>query len=333
MKSRHDLIFIVGAPRTGTTLTRDILNRHPSVYLCNEVHFCERVLDVVGSEAGSTPEGFARASRLLVDAYSWSFRKTHPQWGAETVGRRAQEHGGGLESLLEVALVEEARRHGAVRAGDSSPQDVLYLETLAMWYPGARFIALVRDPRAYLASYKNYHRKNISTHRERYDPLANGMLWRSYMNRVLAARDHIDSDRFMILCYEELVRDPSTRVQELCHFLGLDFHSDLLNIDRQNSSYFSVDQDRSIRGITAASMDRWRSALSDTEIWLIEKIAAGPMREFGYEPESKGLHPRALLDLAAHAMRAPMRVRNLLFGTGKPFTWRRFRRALSSLRV
>lgn len=330
-KPSADLIFIVGAPRSGTTMTRDILNRHPSVHLCNEVHFGERVLDVVGSRKATTLSGFARAARLTVDAYRWSFLSTDPLWKAETLREKACVEGGGLADLLGVALSEEARRHGAHRGGDSSPQDILYLDTLASWYPHARFVALARDPRAYLASYKNYHRKKISTHRRRYDPVASGMLWRSYMNRVLAARGRLDEERFMVVRYEDLVRDPDTQVQRLCAFLGLDFRRDLLNVDRQNSSYFAVEQDLSSHGITTSSLEKWRSALSESEVWIIERVANRPMRELGYDLESKRLGPRGLLDLATHALRAPVRIRNLLFGTGKPFTWKRLRRALSSL--
>ena len=38
-------VFVVGAPRTGTTLVKEILNRHPRIHLFDEVHFFERVWD------------------------------------------------------------------------------------------------------------------------------------------------------------------------------------------------------------------------------------------------------------------------------------------------
>ena len=38
-------IFVVGAPRTGTTLLKEVLNRHPQIHLFDEVHFFERIWD------------------------------------------------------------------------------------------------------------------------------------------------------------------------------------------------------------------------------------------------------------------------------------------------
>ncbi len=67
MTPRHP-VFVVGAPRTGTTLVKEILNRHPDVHLFDEVHFFERVWDDRGRLGDLTdPAARARAIERVLD--------------------------------------------------------------------------------------------------------------------------------------------------------------------------------------------------------------------------------------------------------------------------
>ena len=210
-------IFVVGAPRTGTTLVRDILNRHPHIHLFDEVHFFERIWDERARWGDLSKEESRRAAihrlRGIVQEFG-SDKEVAVQLTPEAFEERMMQEGGGYSGLLAALLKTGAELKGASSWGDSSPQDVLYLPKIFEWFPDARVVALVRDPRDFLSSYKNYHRRGVPTYRERYNPLMNSILWRTSMTAVLEAGSEPWAAAVLRLRYEDLVGDPQAYVRE-----------------------------------------------------------------------------------------------------------------------
>jgi hypothetical protein len=329
-RSSQAPIFIVGAPRTGTTLTHSILSRHPRVHIYNEIHFCERILETMGGEEAVARRLTEAVERMLVHAHEWAPGRDDAAGGCRLLEEEARRLGGTAPALLEAFLSLDARAHGKTIWGDSSPQDILYLGQLKAWFPGARFVCLVRDPRAFLASYKSYSRKGHPGYRDRYSPLPVAMLWRSYMTAQQEALGEPWAADLHTLHYERLVTDPEGEVARLCAFLGLDFTPDLLDVDSRNSSYVHYSQNRQ-RGISRESLDRWREVLSPTEIWLVEKVCGAQMTRLGHAISGARLDRGSTPELLRIGAAMPGRVYNLLFRTRKPFTWSKLRRVLGNL--
>lgn len=325
-------IFVVGAPRTGTTLAMRILNLHPQVHLYNEVHYNERVVDPLGNGGVLPEEQLARAARILLDHSPWASGTGDLEEDCRILVDRVRQGEISHRRLFAEFLGGEATANQAVIWGDSSPQDCLYMTTLKAWYPGARFIGIIRDPRAYLASYKNYYRKEIASYRDRFNPVTNAILWRTYMNAVLDFHHRESSTDTLLLKYESLVSDPEGEIRRLCRFLDLDFHEQMLQVPSQNSSYFTVGQDDAHQGISAGSRDRWREELADHEVWILERLCGPTMQILGYELSGTKLTPRMTPGLLKTAAMMPGRLFNLMFRTNKPFTFAKLGRVLRGMR-
>ncbi len=325
-------IFVVGAPRTGTTLTRNILNRHPDVHLYNEIHFCERVHDRLNGQGELDPAHLDQAlDYLLEHAEEWLDSGGARQDRRAPLREAVLARGPTYANLLQTFLEMDARHHGKSIWGDSSPQDILYLELLKSWFPGARFVCLARDPRAYLASYKNYFRRGIPTYRNRYNPLSNSLLWRAYMTAQEQATSSSFAGDVFSLSYEGLVTEPGAKVESLCRFLGLAFDPAMLAVESRNTSYtrFNAETDK---GISADSLERWRKELDAAEIWLVERICGPQMRRLGYQLEGRFPGLAGIPTLLRIAGWLPGRLFNLLFRTRKPLTRAKLQRVLSHLR-
>jgi hypothetical protein len=333
-------VFVVGAPRTGTTLVKEILNRHPRIHLFDEVHFFERVWDDrdrlgdLADEAGQN-EAIERLRKVVLD-YGTD-QAVAELLTVDVFRRRLDEEGGGYRGLLAALLKTGAELAGADHWGDSSPQDVLYLSTLFEWFPDARIVALVRDPRGFLCSYKNYFRRKIPGYRERYNPLTNGILWRSYMAALLEASRGPRASAIRRVRYEDLVADPETEVRGLCEHVGVEFTSDLLEVTRTNTSFAEESASSSgnaevARGIVGSSKDRWRTELSRTEIWVGERVFGNVMRELGYVPAPEGAGWPSPFELVGILAVLPGRLFNMLFRSPKPFRMAKMKRVLSLLR-
>lgn len=249
-------VFVVGAPRTGTTLTMEILNRHPRIHLFDEVHFFERIWDDrehIGDLAH--PQRRTVAFSRLRDVVREFGRDAAVADVLSNVefARRLHTEGGGYRGLLAALLKTGAELAGAEIWGDSSPQDVLYLEQILEWFPEARIVGVVRDPRGFLASYKNYWRRQVKSYRERYNPVSMSILWRSYMRALLAAKRGPLGDAIHVVRYEDLVVEPERHVRDLCAHTGVEFDAAMMQVDRANTSFGGEEA----KGIFASSRDRW----------------------------------------------------------------------------
>jgi len=145
----HPPVFIVGSPRSGTSLLRNILNRHPALAVCGETHFHHYVykrrkafgdLRNPQNRQHLVAEFLAlwRIQRLGMDLQALSGR----------LSRDATSYRAFFRSVLE----HYAESQGKKRWGEKTPQHVLFTETLCEWYPGAVILHVVRDPRDVVAS-------------------------------------------------------------------------------------------------------------------------------------------------------------------------------------
>ncbi|MFN8178854.1 MAG: sulfotransferase [bacterium] len=328
-------VFVVGAPRTGTTLVKEILNRHPAVHLFDEVHFFERIWDDrahLGDLSTDTSRRAAVERVLDIVRRFGSDADVAEALPIHVYDRGLVAAGPSYPNLARILFTTQAARRGASVWGDSSPQDILYLATILSWWPDAKIVALVRDPRGFLSSYKNYHRRGVATYRERYNPLPVSMLWKSYMTALLEAEKAPWGASVMRLRYEDLVAEPEKWVRRLSEHVGVEFVPAMLEVERANTSFVQEQGGAPRRrGIFSTSADRWRTELTPTEIWLGERICGDVMRELGYEPASNGQAPSAM-ELAKVAALLPGRAFNLLFRTGKPFTFSKLARVLTLFR-
>jgi tetratricopeptide (TPR) repeat protein len=114
-------VFIVGLPRSGTTLTEQVLAGHSQVFGAGELGLAREGFDLLAGEGGSDAQAFANLARLE----------------AATARRLAAQH---LERL-------RALNGPALRVVDKMPDNYLYLGLLATLFPRARFIHCHRDLR------------------------------------------------------------------------------------------------------------------------------------------------------------------------------------------
>lgn len=198
-------VFIVGEPRTGTTLLDRMLDAHPAVTSAGELrHFGIALRQVTGS---SEPRQFS--SDLMRQAAAAD---------PTAVGEAYVDITSGL-------------RLDAPHIIDKLPSNYLYLPLILAALPNARIIHMRRNPLdTCLAIFKqlfadaylySYDLGELARHYRRYQHLM--AVWRERFG-----------DRFIEVDYEALVREPEETLRPVLQFIGLSWNDDCL-------TYFSRD--------------------------------------------------------------------------------------------
>ncbi len=192
-----------------------------------------------------------------------------------------------FESLLECY----AEKIGKPRWGEKTPGHFAYLDTLLAWYPQAKVLYLIRDPRAVVASVKN------TPWSEKHADIIT-LRWRKAAN-ILARWEH--DSRVYRVKYESLVTNPTKELEAICAHLDVAFDVSMLSPSEESSPIINqtgwrvAHLKKALQPVTSESVERWRGELDRDDIAAIETLARSGMERFGYVSSGPLLSRRKLL--------------------------------------
>lgn len=272
--ARQQPFFIVGCPRSGTTLLQTILDSHPDVAVPPESHFFRHYRGAVEAE---TPEISPWEDPHLIDDLLENFRIK--SWNIELNRRDLLTNNKNTASVFENIFCQYARSHKKSVWGDKTPQHAFDLDIILSVFPKARIIYMVRDGRDVAESYLRAFigPAHIATCAER---------WKAYVDTVQKIRTRIGSEQFLRIRYEDLVLEPEATQRKLWHFLGL---SDPGAIEPEKSTAaeiylrLSYLHKTSQESLSANRIGRFKEHLSRTQIRQFEQIAGVQLIQESYQ--------------------------------------------------
>ena len=283
--SQQPCFFIVGPPRSGTTMLRLVLNHHPEIAVPPETWFFPFLLRRSRRYSDfSTPELIERFARDLAEASSESARPAAEVFSTsveDIVSALATAHPRNYAQAFAAWMNLLARRDGKRHWGEKTPFHTAFLRILKRCYPNARFIALVRDPRDVVVS---LHR--TSWGRKSYPTTVDAaMRWRYAVQGIRRARRRL-GESLLELRYEDLVSDPELWMRRICEFLGVGYVPEILRFHEQAERHLAAGTEgwhgRVSQPISTHAIGRWRDGYEPHEIGTIEWICASEMRRLGY---------------------------------------------------
>lgn len=278
-------------------MLRLMLNAHPSVAVPGEQNYFDALPRPLPD--WRAPGWSAARYEAFVDTYHDRKLSTLP--GLDRAAVRAavlapdQPHT--LRTPYRLTLDAWARSQGKPRWGEKTPNNFFYVDLIAEMFPEARFLHIVRDPRAVVHSMNRFDRCGDDT-------ALNATTWREFMDSGARLLERcVPADRRLTIHYEELTADPAGHVQTVCSFLGEPFVPSMLDFYKTADAYMHPVY-RTIGGgqtVTRPVTDRsarpkWIDGLTTDEVATIEAICADGMRRYGYAPTGARASWRARLD-------------------------------------
>ena len=272
-------VFVVGVPRSGTTLLRRHLNAHPDLHLTFEASW-------FGVRA-SQPKGWTPAERRV----GWE-RSLSLAWQRASLDKIAPvevDPGVCADPHLPYARLMKrcAQRAGKARWGDKSPAHITHVGSLLESFPGCRIVHIVRDPVRVVESLLAVPWGNPSI-------LGNALTVRALLKRVAPFRDRIHELRL-----EDLLADRRGALADVLDFCDLPWSEQVLDPDT-----FAVEDTPPLPWLRTRSADRAqaheRPRLPPVDRHRVARVTAQARHSYGY-PEldrvSRG-------SLGAHLQRA-----------------------------
>ncbi|HEX5305886.1 MAG TPA: sulfotransferase [Dyella sp.] len=226
-------VFIVGFPRSGTTLLEQMLDAHPALQSMDERPFFTILSDQLADHGIMVPQDLHKLDQHACD----ELRK-------------------GYVSLV----CSKIQRRWSAQLVDKNPLNMLWLPLIYRLFPEAKFILALRHPCDVLVSnyMQNFRAAVLAVACASMEKLATAYVtaMECWLHDVALFQPNVFVSR-----YEDLVADPAAQTRRIADFLGLEDASPLLHFDQHardkgfiaTPSYAQVTQPVNRKGL-----DRWK---------------------------------------------------------------------------
>jgi hypothetical protein len=273
------LIFLLSQPRSGSTMLQRMLGGHPDVHTVAE------------SWLMLTPFHARWKGRELYESLNLDW--VH-QTFLSNIPRGEEEYLEGVRRMYGYLYGRLLAASGKRLFLDKTPRYFWIIPELHETFPSARFLILFRNPLAVLCSMLDLwiERRWIFLREWKGDLI-------DAPARLVAAIQQLGPNAHVVK-FEDLVKDPDTETQRICQWLGIPFHSRLIEYGNNGLSKFQIGDPDGVYSHTRPAGDRaeaWQEKLHDAQVWrllsdYLEFLGPELLAKMGYCHEEL----RSLLD-------------------------------------
>lgn len=294
-------IFIVGPGRSGTTLVRSLLSSHSMISVTPETQYMgwvDRREDLLGA-----PKDFDSFWQEYTSWVRFKDLDIDPGRCLELIDIQGDKS---FQNIFRAVLSTYRERTGKQLVGEKSPSHIHYLDILLDWFPKAKVIILQRDPRAIISSQLQTPyvleritpaslQRGVFTSSRIREAIRYANDWSNIYTKILPSFK--DRENIHITVYEDLVQNPKKTIGGLCQFLNIQFEEQMLcnrkketvpmpagkTPNKQLEEWRRKHHARSLQPVSADSLDKWKKALTEFEISIVEAICTRGMQKYCYK--------------------------------------------------
>jgi len=232
-KSSASPIFIVGLPRTGTTLVDRIISSHPSVVSAGELNtFAEQI-----KYLSETTSSFVMEPRTFIATAQKSITK---------VGKTYIDKTGELA-------------RGAKRFTDKMPLNFFYCALILRALPNARIVALRRGAMdSCLSNYRQLFATQFSYYNYTLNLTDTAQYYRAFDDLMAFWRNRLPANRFMEVLYEDIVLDQKNQTRRLLNFCDLEWDEACMRFHENKAPVSTASSVQVRQPLYSGSIGRWK---------------------------------------------------------------------------
>jgi hypothetical protein len=283
-------VFIVGCPRSGTTLLQRMLDAHHDVAVIPETLWITRIYE---RRQGLSDDGFV-TPKLIDRLLS---KQRFVRLGIERADLEGLLSSGSRPYASFVTDIFDlyGQARGKHLVGDKSPGYVRSIPTLHSLWPKARFVHLIRDGRDVALSAVSWRKADRVLGDFRTwpgDPWTTAALWWERSVRLgREAASTLPADSYLELTYETLVADSESACREVCSFLDLPYGAGMIHFHEGRTIPDPGLPTKRQWLPPTAGLREWRTQMPADDLERFEAAAGALLAELGYARGAPRLSP------------------------------------------
>jgi len=274
-------IFVVGHPRSGTTLLRLMLDAHPRIVIPPEGHLVS-LLRRAERKYGSLsdPSNFGELLERLLHKQ----RMAEWELDIEDARRRCMQGEHSARGVLASLMSIWTDRTGKPRWGEKTPGTYRFIPEVNQWFPDCQVVHIVRDGRDVAVSCLT---PPFSDQYDKGNVYEVAVRWRDSVRRGRHAAGLLGPKRYFELRYEDLTADPEAMLRRIAEFLHEDFVPAMLDASRRDPRTKVARGEQSFHGrltgkVDQARVERWRQDADEAFVLGFEGLAGAELERLGY---------------------------------------------------
>ena len=280
------MFFVIGNPRSGTTLLRLMLNNHPEVTVPPECGFAMWLHEIYVNTDFSdmtSIDDFLEKLSTVKKIETWKINLAELKtFLIKNQPKNYQE----IVPLIYRHYANSINNHPKW-LGDKNNFYISYIETIKKLLPDSKQIYIVRDGRDVACSYKDLASKKYDSIYAPKLPSEIKEIATEWLNNNRLIKHEVDNGALLIR-YEDLLHSPEVELNKVCEVLGLTYSFQLLNyhinnrIQEQEPKEFLQWKSKTLSPPDQGNIGKYRNILTKEEIQTFECIAGELLEEFGY---------------------------------------------------
>jgi len=278
------IFFIIGRPRSGTYLLRNLFDAHPNVIIPTE---CPMIVNLYPKWGKVTEWNQKSLKRFVEDVFlhrdfqKWSIDK-------EEVSKEILSYEGhySYQTLIKViySKFQSAFPKGDILLlGDKNPVYSTNTEKLLKIFPEAKYIHLTRDYRDNLVSIQKVDFEAP------YTPLI-AYRWRFSAKKIHRLKKK-HAENFFSMRYEDLVAEPEKNMKQLCNFLGIPYDERVFGFYKKQQAAFANHPEQEVEKyhqsltnpINTKKIGVWKDQLKTKDVKMTDTVVGQYAEINGYQ--------------------------------------------------
>jgi hypothetical protein len=283
--------FIIGRPRTGTTLLRSLFDAHPNVQIPWECQFILNLYPRYGKVSTWTKETLEAFYRDLLEQWQFSaWNIDHEKLHADLMACEGNITYRNICQVVYLNHISFYPKENIRLIGDKNHGYTIYTKRLQKIFPDAKFLYILRDYRDNYESVKNVDFEI---------PIVSLVVykWKYFYRKALKASLQ-NPDAFYFVRYEDLVKDPVPELMKICDFLDIQYVPEVFDFykkkneaeEKYPTDILKKHHQSLFNPVNTSRIGRWEKSLTARQVRIADLVAGKWAGKAGYRRKYAGFN-------------------------------------------